>query len=233
MPRLLADYPGGRWVFLTLTVRNCEASHLARTYRDMHTAWRRLVQRKRFKQVVLGWVRCFEVTRDSRGLFHPHYHCLLFVAPSYFGGTGYIKQEEWVRLWAESLKVDYLPSVHVKAVKKAPSGREALQDPLEGLSALRGALQEVFKVFAYGLKPNKDGLDDDFVVQITNILHGAHYIATGGVIKTYVKPVEDDDDLLTDEHSDSLLIGDDVVAHWDPVTRRYRIYEELQSSTFD
>ena len=46
---------------------------------------------------------------------HPHFHALLLV-PSYFT-INYIKQGDWVEMWAKALRADYLPSVNVKAVK--------------------------------------------------------------------------------------------------------------------
>ena len=48
---------------------------------------------------------------------HPHFHALLLVKPSYFT-INYIKQGDWVEMWAKALRADYLPSVNVKAVKK-------------------------------------------------------------------------------------------------------------------
>ena len=47
---------------------------------------------------------------------HPHFHALLLVASSYFT-INYIKQGDWVEMWAKALRADYLPSVNVKAVK--------------------------------------------------------------------------------------------------------------------
>ena len=47
---------------------------------------------------------------------HPHFHALLLVKPSYFT-INYIKQGDWVEMWAKALRADYSPSVNVKAVK--------------------------------------------------------------------------------------------------------------------
>ena len=43
---------------------------------------------------------------------HPHFHALLLVKPSYFT-INYIKQGDWVEMWAKALRADYLPSVNV------------------------------------------------------------------------------------------------------------------------
>ena len=47
---------------------------------------------------------------------HPHFHALLLVQSNYFT-TNYIKQNDWVEMWQKALRVDYAPSVNVKAVK--------------------------------------------------------------------------------------------------------------------
>ena len=59
---------------------------------------------------------------------HPHFHALLLVKPSYFT-INYIKQGDWVEMWAKALRADYLPSVNVKAVKshfRRKKGRKQL-----------------------------------------------------------------------------------------------------------
>ena len=84
----------------------------------MNSAWQRLAQTKRFKGVVKGFIRTTEVTRGKDGdmMAHPHFHALLLVDSSYFA-RNYIKQLEWVEMWQKALRVDYAPSVNVKAVK--------------------------------------------------------------------------------------------------------------------
>ena len=88
----------------------------------MNSAWQRMAQTKRFKGVVKGFIRTTEVTRGKDGemMAHPHFHALLLVDSTYFN-RNYIKQYEWVTMWQKALRVNYEPSVYVKAVK--PSKR--------------------------------------------------------------------------------------------------------------
>ena len=112
-------YPSYRWVFLTLTVKNPPVTELRDTLKAMNSTWQRLSQTKRFKGVVKGFIRTTEVTRGKDGdmMAHPHFHALLLVQSNYFT-TNYIKQNDWVRNVAKkALRVDYAPSVNVKAVK--------------------------------------------------------------------------------------------------------------------
>ncbi|WP_373546318.1 protein rep [Chamaesiphon sp.] len=53
---------------------------------------------------------------------------LMMVKPGYFS-NGYLSKEKWVELWKSFLKVDYAPSIHVKAVSKG-------QDLLKCLSEM-------------------------------------------------------------------------------------------------
>ncbi|WP_164146077.1 protein rep, partial [Stenotrophomonas maltophilia] len=71
-------------------------------------SWQRLIQTKRFKSGVAGFIRTTEVTRGNDGdmMAHPHFHALLLVKPSYFT-INYIKQGDWVEMWAKALQVDY------------------------------------------------------------------------------------------------------------------------------
>ncbi|WP_172801370.1 protein rep, partial [Escherichia coli] len=59
LPEVQAQYPKARWLFLTLTVRNCPISDLRETLRGMNAAWQRLIQRREFRHVY-GWLRTTE-----------------------------------------------------------------------------------------------------------------------------------------------------------------------------
>src|SRR5690554_5389295 len=115
LPSLVESHPKARWLFLTLTVKNCPVSELRETLQSMNKAWQRLIKRKEFKPVT-GWIRTTEVTRGSDGTAHPHFHVLLMVPPSWFT-RDYVKKMRWLQLWQESMKLDYLLSVDIRTVK--------------------------------------------------------------------------------------------------------------------
>ncbi|MGD7042886.1 protein rep, partial [Klebsiella pneumoniae] len=64
LPRIVADYADSRWMFLTLSVRNCAIDELGETLSRMKTAFQRLKERKEFRPVQ-GWIRTTVVTRGS------------------------------------------------------------------------------------------------------------------------------------------------------------------------
>ncbi|EJA5191864.1 protein rep, partial [Salmonella enterica subsp. enterica serovar Enteritidis] len=116
LPKIVVDYPSSRWLFLTLTVRNCEIGELGTVLTAMNAAFKRMEKRKELSPVQ-GWIRATEVTRGKDGSAHPHFHCLLMVQPSWFKGKNYVKHERWVELWRDCLRVNYEPNIDIRAVK--------------------------------------------------------------------------------------------------------------------
>ena len=182
LPAIKEKYPSYRWVFLTLTVKNPPVTELRDTLKAMNSAWQRLAQTKRFKGVVKGFIRTTEVTRGKDGdmMAHPHFHALLLVQSNYFT-TNYIKQNDWVEMWQKALRVDYAPSVNVKAVKPPKKGEKDNLDK---------AICETLK---YSVKPSDIAKDDDggeWLHEMTKQTLNMRFIATGGILKGVLKPDE-------------------------------------------
>lgn len=148
-----------RFLFLTLTVENCSGEDLAETITHLMKSWERFSRRKIFKDVALGWFRALEITRNFEdGTFHPHFHVLLGVSPSYFS-RGYIATEEWVKVWQKSLQADYVPIVDIRTVKNKRNEKKEQQileeKGIEESHLSGGAIAELAK---YTTKA------DDFIV---------------------------------------------------------------------
>lgn len=153
IPMIEGKYPTHRWVFLTLTVRNCGLHDLRGVLTHLNGSFNRLSKLKNFP--FDGLVKSVEVTRVwdcyHKGIYlgrhgtkwivqwewknrlpleleptdevHPHLHVCGLVPNGYFGGKGYINHAEWTEMWQRSLKVDYTPIVNVKAVKARVTGQ--------------------------------------------------------------------------------------------------------------
>ena len=149
---------GYRFLFLTLTVRNCSGDDFLKTVQMMYDGWRTLYhdyfrKNKALKAVICGTFRSLEVTiNKKKGEFHPHFHVILAVKPEYFTGRAYIKQAQWAEMWRACCGLDYKPIVDIRTVKPR-------QDKQTGEMSVAGAVAEVSKYAA------KDadylGLDDD------------------------------------------------------------------------
>lgn len=216
VPRIFEARPTARFIFLTLTVRNCELGELRSTIEQMNKAWTLLTKRKQFP--ALGWVKSVEVTRSKDGLAHPHFHALLMVNPGYFK-NGYLSQATWTELWKASLRIDYTPIVNVKTVKpRATAG----DDPG---SALAAGLLETLK---YGVKESDLVADQDWLVGLTQQLHKTRAVAVGGELRQFLKDDEPEDLIHTDDEIGMDEVTDDsprLVFGWRERIQRY-VYKE-------
>ena len=189
-PKILEAYPSSRWVFLTLTVRNCPIEDLRKTIAFMNKGFQRLSQRKIYP--ALGHIKSLEVTRSKDGSAHPHFHVLMMVPSGYFGGTGYIKQEKWRALWRDCCRLDYDPTVDVRSVKPKPD-----QYGGDKLVAFQSALKETFK---YCVKEKDLVADKSWLLSLTDQMHNVRSIAISGVLRDFIVET-DPEDLVHEEDS--------------------------------
>jgi plasmid rolling circle replication initiator protein Rep len=215
LPDIQAKYPTGRWVFLTLTVKNCEISELRSTLTKMNVAWVRLIQRKLFP--ALGFIKSVEVTRGWDGTAHPHFHCLMLVPASYFG-KGYIPQAEWTTLWQSCLKVDYTPIVDVRTVKAKKGTSNATGDASN--VAMMKAICETLK---YSVKPDDLLADPEWLSQLTKQLQKTRAISIGGCLKEFFSE-DDPEDLINGEIEEEEKTEDEAMLFfdWASAIRRYK-----------
>lgn len=178
LPKIVEAYPKHRWIFLTLTMRNCEIVALRETIQSMNKGFQRLSQRKAWPAV--GWLKSLEVTRNkNNGTAHPHFHCLLMVKPGYFG-KNYIKQAEWVKLWREAMRLDYDPILDCRAVKR---GKQPMS-----------LIPELLK---YCTKESDLVAEREWFLELTRQMHKTKCITTGGLLKDYLRELESEpEDLI-------------------------------------
>lgn len=205
---LQEKYPTHRWLFLTLTVKNCEITDLRDTLNHMNKSWHRLVKRAPFMRGVIGWIRTTEITKgkDGPNMAHPHFHVMLLVKPSYFSHN-YIKQTQWGEMWQSVLRVDYMPVVNIKAVKADKKIGQSKED------AIKGAIMETLK---YSVKPSDmigegTAKDNAWFYELTRQVFKLRFIASGGVLKDAFKPSDEitNDELITADESDDEHDKDD------------------------
>jgi plasmid rolling circle replication initiator protein Rep len=216
LPDIQAKYPTGRWIFLTLTVKNCEISELKKTLAWMNAAWVRLIQRKVFP--ALGFIKSLEVTRCWDGTAHPHFHCLLFVPSGYFGGRKYMTQATWTDLWQSCLKVDYTPIVDVRAVKGKKGTLKTTPDASN--VAMMKAICETLK---YSVKPADLLADPEWLGELTKQLQKTRAISIGGCLKEFFSE-DEPEDLINGEIEEEEKTDDEAMLFfdWASAIRRYK-----------
>jgi plasmid rolling circle replication initiator protein Rep len=238
MPLIQNDYPKHRYIFLTLTVRNCEACDLKNQIVLMNKAWEKLTARKIYPGV--GYIRSVEVTRAydcyDDGKFvgrhgktwvykwevknkrrlrleptmesHPHFHCLIMVPPGYFGSAGGYLSHD---KWVDLWR-DCLKIDYQPVVDV-----RAVKPNSE--SSLVESLREVLK---YTVKEDDLIESADWLVEITNQLHKTRAISLGGVFKNYLSQ-DDPTDYINDENLDDVeeTTGQRYYFNWRADVKRY------------
>lgn len=219
--------PKGRWLFLTLTTRNTDsAQELSDEISKMNIALRNLFRRKKVARSLIGFLRATEVTvnKENRS-YNQHMHVLLLVKSSYFSNKEcYISQSEWRKLWQKAMKLDYEPSVNIKAVK--PKNQK------KGEKGLIGAVYEVAKYpvkatdFLNGSAEEKETAIDE----LEEALSRKRLIAFGGLLKVIQKELNLID--AEDEKNDLIHVGEEIsgeetkreiTAKWDKRLKNYFI----------
>lgn len=215
MPEIKQAYPSHRWLFVTLTVRNCDLVDLRATVTAMNKGFERLSKLACFPAI--GWIKSVEVTRNSEtGQAHPHFHCLMLVDSKYFGGRNYIKQEQWRSLWQRSMRLDYVPVVNVKAVKPKVDKLTGQQDDIG---------QAIVETLKYSVKESDLVSDENWLVELTTQLHKTRAVAVGGVLKQFLKEEKEDDDLIhIEEKEKEEEIEDSIKIYfgWREAIKRYK-----------
>ncbi|MBP5977604.1 protein rep [Brasilonema sp. CT11] len=184
LPEIEKKYPGYRWVFLTLTVKDPSLKELKDCLGRMRAGWKNLQRYKDYPAV--GAIRGLEITKDKDSNPHPHFHALLLVSPGYFSGKKYLNQKQWIALWRKALKIDYDPNVDVRSVKpkKGTEGENA---------AIRSAVAEALK---YSVKSDELANDPDWLYQMTDILHGVRMVEVFGELRPFFRELEKEEDDL-------------------------------------
>lgn len=191
-----------RYIFLTLTVKNCHIDDLRATIQHMNKSFERMSRSVKFKNSILGFLRVLEYTvqKDDPNMLHPHFHILLAVKPQYFDTSKnlYLKKKDFSDIWQNALRVDYVPVVDIRIVK--PNQKK-------DKSADAAVVAEMCK---YPLKDTDIAkLSDDNFEKFTLQLKNVRNINAGGILKEILKSADSiDNDLINidDEQKPELWI---------------------------
>lgn len=203
LPKIVEAYPTHRWLFVTLTQRNVPITDLKATLTQMNKGFGRMVKLKKFPGI--GWLRSTEITRGRDGNAHPHFHGLILVPSSYFG-RNYLKKDEWIEMWRNSMRLDYSPIMDVQSVKQGKTPMELVPELLK-----------------YCTKESDMVTDRNWFLELTRQMVKMRCIATGGILKEYLKDLESDpDDLIGEDHLGEEEYGR-VNFGWKRQEKKYRM----------
>ena len=123
---ILKHIDNQRYIFLTLTVPNVSELELNVTIDRFQDAFKKMFHPRDGKcmSFVNGYIRTLEITyNEKRNDYHPHFHAILAVSPSYFSGRDYKKNMWWVNTWSDCWRDcgGFVPpsglSVRVRAIR--------------------------------------------------------------------------------------------------------------------
>ncbi len=175
LSKIAEEFPYSRWLFLTLTIKDCLITRLKTTIQKLNKAFLNLTRRSFFP--AFGWLKSLEISLNGSHV-HPHFHCLLLVDESYFS-ENYLEHEFWFNAWKKAAKLNYDPSVHITAI---PPGEES------------SAIPEILK---YSVKPSDlADINPSNLYELTRQLHHVKAINKGGILKDLLRDVDDNCDLI-------------------------------------
>jgi len=204
IPKIVKDFPKHRWLFLTLTVKNCPVKELRKTLNLLNQAFKRMTKRKEWMGE--GWIKSVEVTHGKDGNAHPHFHCLIMVPAGYFG-AGYLSQKKWAELWQECCRLDYLPRCHVKAISKKHNPAKIVPEILK-----------------YQVKESDMIRDRSFFLELTRQLHNTKAVGVGGVLKHYLKALQQEpEDLIGKDETETAADEGHLYFEWERKKKKYEL----------
>jgi hypothetical protein len=131
------------------------------------------------------------------------------VSSTYFNGINYIKQSDWIQIWKKSLRIDYEPIVDVRAIKKG-SNPEVL-------------IPELLK---YCTKESDLVADKEWFLEFTRQMHNSRNISTGGLLKKYLKELEQEpEDLIGDSDDEKIEGYAHIMFEWKRRDKKYKLVD--------
>ncbi|WP_137842868.1 protein rep [Bacillus sp. 2SH] len=193
-----------KWLFLTLTTgETVEGKDLKKRINHSMEAFNRFMKYKRIQHVIRGYFRGLEVTKN-KNRYHPHFHVLLAVKPSYFNNL-YITQKDWAKLWKKAMQSSSDIIVDVRTVK--PNKKHSILTETK-IQAFEGALQEVSKYPVKDIEILKGNRQENAVTVYTldNALSHKRLIGYGGILKDIRKKLQLED--CEDEHANLIYLDE-------------------------
>lgn len=221
-----------RYIFLTLTVKNCYGEDLKDTLDLMTKSFNKLSERKAFKKAIKGYFRSLEITYNKEDdTYHPHFHLILAVNKSYFTDKDYyLSQKNWTRLWKESLQVDYTPVVDVRRVKS----KDKNFSKIIAETAKYTVKSEDFLIKKEDGKIDET-LTDEVVATLDKALHRKRLVSFGFLFKEIHRQLKLDDaengDLKKTDNEDELRddLTDIILRYqWNIGIKNYKLVEVVE-----
>lgn len=168
------------------------------------------------------------IPNPSYDTYHPHFHCIFAVNPSYFNSRDYIKRDEWLAMWQKAMKDQTITQVDVRKVKpkKTENTGACFADMI--ISAVCEVAKYTVKSGDYVLPWDWD-MSCKSVEVLDKALANRRLVAYGGVMKDWHKKLNLDDEidgnLIEDGETPNGEVIGEVCAFWNVGYQQYVIVE--------
>lgn len=209
-----------KYIFITLTIKNCKSDELSNNLDILFKGWRRLTSNKKqpFRKIFVGMFRSLEITYNSEtNTYHPHFHILCAVRKEYFSkeNKDYLNQDKLIKIWKKACNLDYKPSVDIRKVKNEE-------------------YKAVAEVAKYTVKSS-----DIESAQVLKILDSAlfrrrliSYHDLFKEVKAKLELEDEDDQNISDANFNSILANSAIIKkmfRWNIGTKTYEFVREIES----
>ena len=169
------------------------------------------------------------IPNPSYDTYHPHFHCIFAVNPSYFDSRDYIKRDDWLAMWQKAMKDPTITQVDVRKVKP--------KKKLDNTGASFGdmIISAVCEVAKYTVKSGDYVLPWDWDMSCKSVevldkaLANRRLVAYGGVMKDWHKKLNLDDEidgnLIEDGETPNGEVIKEVCAVWNVGYQQYFVVE--------
>ena len=209
---LAVQYPGIRFLFVTFTQANVSGTNLKREFDKINAGFKKLTDKTKnraaargLQKNLLGYIKSVEVTYNNKThTYHPHLHIIFAVQPAYFWTGNYINAAGWRTLWRDMLGLDYLPQVHVEAIKGGADKKavaELTKYPAKVTSILDLPQADAVQVLA----------------DLTRFCRNRRFVSFGGCFKAAKQELHLQD--VEAKDADLITTVDNVVEKLNPVGR--------------
>lgn len=154
MMQYIKQQENKEFIFLTLTTPNVQNEQLEDEIKHYNKAFKKMVERKKVKSIIKGYVRKLEITYNKkRDDYNPHFHVLIAVNKSYFTDKRYyISQQEWLDLWRDVTGISEITQVQVQKIRQNNNKELYEMAKYSGKDSDYLINQKVFDVFYKSLK---------------------------------------------------------------------------------
>ena len=210
--------PDGRWILVTLTIRNVDSNDIANSLDILVHAWDNLRHRREWERCFIGGARSIEITRNQEtGTYHPHLHALLECCDSYYSDQ-YLTHARLLDYWRDAVSV--YTGFYDRDLRVDLRAADAREDAV-------GSVREVSKYILKSTPLLEAPLED--LDELAAAVHGRRLVAYTGTIRKAMRElaISDEGDQMDDMAVCREVAVDRVILRWAAAGSAYYVERQL------